>query len=106
MRREIDEDGRPELWYQTSHSIALALGGDREAAIAMLQRSAASKHAYSGAWYFLEMEPAYDGLRQDPRFQAIVREARAHRVEQRQELDRRRAAGRLPDRSGDRPGQS
>ena len=30
-------------------------------------------------------------------------EWRVHRAEQRLELDRRRAAGRVPDRSGDRP---
>jgi hypothetical protein len=106
MHREMDEGGRPELWYQKTHPMVLALGGDRDAAIAMLQRSAASKYAFTDSWYFLEVEPVYDGLRQDPRFQAILRDARAHGAEQRLELDRRRAAGRVPDRSGDRPGQS
>jgi tetratricopeptide (TPR) repeat protein len=106
MHREIAEEGRSEFWYYKAHPIVLALGGDRDAAIAMLQRSAASKYAFSDGWYLLEVEPAYDGLRQDPRFQAILRDARTHRAEQRQELERRRAAGRVPDRSGDRPGQS
>ena len=98
MRREIDHDGRPELWFQKTHPIALALSGDRDAAIAMLQRSVATRFAFSDQWCYLEAEPAYDGLRQDPRFQAILRDARANAAEQRRELERRRAAGRVPDR--------
>jgi hypothetical protein len=98
MRREIDGEGRPEFWYQKIHPIALALNGDRDGAIAMLQRSVATRYAFSEHWYFLQVEPAYDGLRPDPRFQAILRDARANAAEQRRELDRRRAAGRVPDR--------
>ncbi len=26
MHREIDEDGRPELWYQKAHPVAAGLG--------------------------------------------------------------------------------
>jgi len=101
MHHEIRDEGRSELWYQKVHPIALALNGDRDAAIAMLQRSISNKYAFSDGWFFLEVEPAYDGLRQDPRFKAMLHEARAHWVEQRQELDRRRANGRVPDRGDD-----
>jgi TolB-like protein/Tfp pilus assembly protein PilF len=102
---EIRDLGRPEYWYSGSRALALALHGDREAAIAMLQRSMnESNRASVNWWYNLQLEPAYATLRQDPRFQELVRKVREHIGAERRELDRMRREGIVPDRrTGDSP---
>ena len=83
LRRQIGEKGRAEIWYDITYPAALALNQERDAAIAMLERSMASGHAMSDGWYRLELDPALDRLRGDPRFQRMLRDLRAHSAEQR-----------------------
>ena len=105
MKRETGELGRPEFWYYRSHPIALALNGERDAAIALIERSVASGLGLRDWWYYFESEPAYAPLRRDARFQATLRTVRAHVEAQRRELNRmrdegfvqRRGAARKPD---------
>jgi hypothetical protein len=99
MRYELGELGRPELWYYYWHPTALALNGERDAAIAMIERSVANGAGLRHWWYFFESEPAYAPLRRDARFQATLRTVRAYAEAQRRELDRMRAKGLVPDRS-------
>jgi hypothetical protein len=98
IKRQIGEKGRAEIWYDITYPAALALNQERDAAIAMLERSMASGHAMSDGWYRLELDPALDGLRGDPRFQRMLRDVRANSAEQRRELDHARAEGLVPDR--------
>ena len=77
MRHEIERGGRHEMWYRKSHSIALALAGRNNEAIAMLQRVLASNAGWTDAWLFFEVEPAYDVLREDPRFIELLSAVRA-----------------------------
>jgi len=102
MEREIRE-GRPEFWYLRGHAVALALNGETDAAIAILERLYASGRATSEWWCHLEAEPAYDALRKAPRFEALRRKVRNHITEQRQELARLRKEGLVPERSGGEP---
>jgi TolB-like protein/Tfp pilus assembly protein PilF len=96
---EVHDQGRPEFWYRRGHALALALNGDREGLIAALQRYVnAGDHVFSGWWYHFDLEPAYATLRQDPRFQELVRKVREHVAAERRELDRMRAEGLVPDR--------
>jgi len=98
MRHEVSEQGRPEFWYQRYHPTALALNGQNDAALAMIERSVASGSGLVDWWYFFESDPAYGPLRQDARFQATLNTVHAYVATQRGELDRMRAEGLVPDR--------
>jgi hypothetical protein len=98
MRHEVEDQGRPEFWYEIYHPVALARLGESEAALAMLQRSVANGHRMGGGWHHLEVEPAYEGLRRDPRFETLRAAVRRNTEEQRREVERRRADGRIPPR--------
>jgi len=100
MERETRGEGRPEFWYVFQHPVALALDGQPEAAMALLERSYAAGQATGAWWLFLEAEPAYDALRKAPRFEALRRKVREHIAEQREELARLRAQGLVPQRTG------
>ena len=100
MEREIRE-GRPEFWYLREHPKALALDGQPDAALALLERSYASGQATSAWWFSVESEPAYDALRKTPRFEALRRKVRDDVAEQRQELARLRKEGLVPQRNGE-----
>jgi len=100
MRQEMGTPGHPEIWYYGWHPIALALNGEGDAAIEMLQARFASKFELS-TMRQLETDPSFAELRKDPRFQALMRQVRTHVDEQRRELDRLRAEGVVPNRSGD-----
>jgi hypothetical protein len=100
MRHETGELGRPEYWYVHFHPAALAMNGEGDAAIAMLERSMAQTAKPVIAWWQLfEVEPAFSPLRADPRFEAFSAKVRAHILAERGELERLRAEGLLPDRS-------
>ena len=101
MRHEVGELGRPEFWYQLYHPTALALSGQHDAALAMIERSVASGSKLFDWRYYFELEPAYGPLRKDPRFQATLRTVHAYVKAQQGELDRMRAEGLVPDRTAD-----
>ena len=98
MRQEMGTPGHPEIWYYGWHPVALALNGDHDAAIEMLQRRIASRFEWA-AMRELETEPSFAVLRKDPRFQALMRQTRSRVDEQRRELNRMRAEGLVPDRT-------
>ena len=52
-------------------------------------------------WWFLEAEPAYDGLRRDGRFASLRLKVAAHVEEQRRLVERMREDGEVPDRRVD-----
>jgi hypothetical protein len=93
MDREAPPSGRGELWHFHQRPIALALSGDTEGAIAVLQGAVDRNFAFHDWQYYFEKEPAFAALRQDPRFQAVEQRVRAHAAAERQELDRMRARG-------------
>ena len=98
MRHDVGELGRPEYWYFIFHPAALAMNGEHEAALAMLERAVASKIVFF-TWQLFEIEPAFAELRGHPRFQAIRAKVAAQNAGQRRELAQLRAEGLVPDRS-------
>ena len=85
---------RGERMYGTTRAATRALLGDREGALQSLQDIGMNHW-----WYVLEYEPAFDGLRHDPRFEALRRQVQAKVAAQRAHLDKLRADGAVPARA-------
>ncbi|MCE3286231.1 MAG: hypothetical protein K0R70_2487, partial [Steroidobacteraceae bacterium] len=98
MRHERDELAVPEFWYYRWHPTALALNGEHDAALAMMQRAVASGLGPGDWWYYYESEPAYAALRRDPGFQATLETVRTRVEAQRDDLERMRRDRLVPDR--------
>lgn len=77
---------------------AFAMLGEDERALTELAVSQKNRR-YAGWWYTAELDPIYSRVRNDPRFQALIAQARAHRDRQRALLDEMRASGAVPTRS-------
>jgi TolB-like protein/Tfp pilus assembly protein PilF len=103
MHREVRVEGRPEFWYRRFHPVALALAGRGDEAIEMLDRCLAIGYCLDDWQYFFEVEPAFEPLRKDPRFEALHRKARSHAEAELRELTRMRREGLVPERPGMQP---
>jgi hypothetical protein len=100
IEHEVRDLGRPEFWYRRWYALALALNGDREASIAALQRFAiAGDYPFTDWQMYFELEPAIAAMREDPRFQELVRKWQEHVTAERRALDQMRAEGLVPDRT-------
>ena len=84
--------------WERQRAVALALLGRNEEALQALENGHASGYR-TRWWYLLEREAAFAQVRSDPRFQALLVEARAHAAAQRSILKEMRLAGRIPNRS-------
>jgi TolB-like protein len=62
------------------------VAGDRESAIARLERVA--EHGVMGGWFFVLRHPAVDSIRGDPRFEAAMDAMEAQINQQRENLER------------------
>jgi transcriptional activator of cad operon len=89
---------RGDMWYGRTRPQALALLGETDAAIEALRKSI-DTGSMSGWRYRLESERAYDALRRDPRFVALLEQVRNHVAAQRVQLDAMRVAGVVPTRA-------
>ena len=89
---------RGDMWFFQDRATALALLGEQKAALAALHKAVVGN--YINTWELIAVDPAFDSLRAVPEFQAMMREIEAKRVLERQNLDRLRAAGSVPVRSG------
>jgi hypothetical protein len=96
--REAHDLGRGEMWYGVTKPQGLALLGERDAAIDALRRSFDGGFMPSW-WYRLECERAYDAVRRDPRFVAILEQMRSHAAAQRAQVEALREAGLVPRRA-------
>ena len=76
---------------------ALALRGEDDAALALLEESFA-KLDYTSWWYSLQYDPAWKRLHTHPRFVAIAASVRAHVADQAQRLRDLRAEGQVRQR--------
>jgi len=96
MDRDVREYQRGEIWYVGMRTVALALLGRKEEAIALLQKRTINKGAGGDAWYWFELEPAFAAIRNDPRFIALYAQLRAHARTERGALQHLRAQELVP----------
>jgi hypothetical protein len=99
MHHDLDDLHRPVYWYLHWHPVALALAGQREAALAMLERSNSEGLLVDEWWWFDESEPAFESMRSDPRFLALKKQMAERVKQQRERLAKARADGLVPDRT-------
>jgi len=88
---------RGELYFLIDRATALALLGDRKAALVALHKAVVA--GFPTTWCLIEMDPAFDPLRADPEFQTLMRAIKAKQAHERQILEQMRTDGRVPDRS-------
>jgi TolB-like protein/DNA-binding winged helix-turn-helix (wHTH) protein len=98
MDYEARTNHRGEFWFASARSRALALLGKKELALAALEQSFAGGLRPRWEW-LLEIDPAYDNVRHDPRFIALRARAHAHADEERRKLDAMRVAKLVPTRT-------
>ncbi len=89
---------RGEVWYQISRATALALLGNRKAALAALHKAVGA--GYLSTWSLIELDPAFDIVRSDAEFQSLMSAIKSKAAHERQILAQMRADGRVPDRGG------
>jgi DNA-binding winged helix-turn-helix (wHTH) protein/TolB-like protein/tetratricopeptide (TPR) repeat protein len=94
---QIDSEsaGRTKDWFSRERAAVLVVLGEDEQALAALEASARTGKFYRW-WYLAELDPLYEHLRGDPRFQALAEQAKQHRRSQRALLDDLRRKGEVP----------
>jgi len=92
--------GRPANWFGRERAAAFMVLGEDERALAELAGSQRLNN-FVRWWYTGELDPLYERLHRDQRFQDLVAAAARHRSEQRARLDELRVSGEIPDH---RPG--
>jgi len=89
------------FWFANDQAIAYALLGDAHASVAAMSDAGLGED-HTMTWT-INSDPAFDGVRSNAEFMALVKEHEQKVARERQELARLRAAGRLPDRSHPTP---
>jgi hypothetical protein len=87
---------RGEFWFSLQRSRALALLGRTEDAFKALALIPEGGEAIN--WWEVEVDPAFDAMRDDPRFRQFVAAQVAHIAAERSQVDEMRAAAIIPTR--------
>jgi DNA-binding winged helix-turn-helix (wHTH) protein/TolB-like protein/Tfp pilus assembly protein PilF len=95
---DTESVGRAENWLCRERAAAFAVLGDDERALEQLAISLKVRKFYRW-WYLAELDPLYDHLRDDPRFQALAERAKQHRIAQRALVEEMRQKGEVPKRT-------
>jgi hypothetical protein len=90
--------GRTQDWFSRERAAAFAILGEDERAIGELEASAKTRKFYRW-WYVAELDPLYEHLRGDPRFQVLAEQAKQHRRSQRALLEELRRKGEVLKRA-------
>ena len=98
MDHELKAFSRGTMWQQHMRAVALALLGRDEEALAELREALVQRNSVNDWWYFVDVEPAFEKLRKDPRFEDIANIARTRAEQERQAVAQLRTSKVVPDR--------
>jgi predicted Zn-dependent protease len=97
--RHVDsETNTPPVYKRRSRALALMLLGEQERALADLGASFREDRDHTQWWYALERDPVWNAVRDDPRFEALAAEVRAHAARDREAVQALRVRGEIPRR--------
>jgi TolB-like protein/DNA-binding winged helix-turn-helix (wHTH) protein/Tfp pilus assembly protein PilF len=94
--RATRELQRGAMWTRMTRAQALALLGDREGAIALLEESERDGSLIMKHWMHLHLDPAFDSLRGHPKFQHLVASMNTRASSERDKLEQLRRDGLIP----------
>jgi TolB-like protein/DNA-binding winged helix-turn-helix (wHTH) protein/Tfp pilus assembly protein PilF len=97
MQIDSESVGRTENWFSGQRATVFAMLGEDERVFEELAASQKLNH-YAHWWYTAELDPVFDRLRRDPRFQALAEQAKQHRIRQRALVEEMRRSGEIPKR--------
>jgi tetratricopeptide (TPR) repeat protein len=92
---DTDRAGSVEDWLARDRAAVYALLGDNDGALKELETSQ-RQNQFTRWWYTGELDPIFKPLHGNPRFQALVANARKHSDEQRALVDAMRKRGEIP----------
>lgn len=95
---EAHARGRGEFWYLRALPAIYTMLGRDDDALTALEKEVAQHHM-PALRLFLTTDPAYERLRSQPRFRAVVEQVEVYTAAQRRELDDMRSKGLLPQRA-------
>jgi TolB-like protein/Flp pilus assembly protein TadD len=95
---QINRYGRGEAWLNDGRAMAYALLGRPDEAMATLQRQAKLGFLFHNRGVGLEIEPAYDSLRERKDFQALLKAARQVKEQEHEKFLEMRKEGQVPNR--------
>jgi TolB-like protein/DNA-binding winged helix-turn-helix (wHTH) protein len=91
--RDAVELKRGRRWTRMARAQALAMLGDREGALAALATASTDGSLLMKHWLHLQLDPAFDPLRNLPAYRQLLAEVEVRRAAQRRKLDELRRSG-------------
>jgi len=98
MDRQAIAQGQGELWTRMARAEALAMLGDRERAVSQLEAAARDGSIMMKNWLHLDLDPAFDALRDGTDFQRIRNLVLSRAATERMRLQELQRSGAIPDR--------
>lgn len=98
LQRQTEVHGQGPLWTRPTRARLLALLGDQEGAMQMLQEANRDGSILLKHWLHLDLDPAFDALRQREDFQRLQSSVAARIAVERRRVEELRRSGAIPVR--------
>jgi TolB-like protein len=97
LTAEVRSGMRAETWASGDILGAVALSGDKQRALGLMERMFAAGASGHGVWQF-EADPTFDSLRRESRFVSLMRKVDRQMATERAEVEKLRTSGAIPER--------